>query len=183
MLIARQKKEENIAEYMLYMYQVEDVIRAYDFNLDRIINEFVRPQLPDTSFLDQYRSWYEGLILEMQSERIIESGHLLRLQEVLVELSYLHNSLLNILKDEKYKTLYEAAGEHIEEFKEHSNLKDRNHVEICFQALYMKLLLRLQKKEISQETEDSFDSMRILLAYLSRAYHQMRNGDGQYWNN
>ena len=114
MLIARQKKEENIAEYMLYMYQVEDVIRAYDFNIDRIITEFVRPQLPDDAFLDQYRKWYEGLILEMQSERIIESGHLLRLQEVLVELSYLHNSLLNILKDEKYKTLfYKVFGNYL----------------------------------------------------------------------
>jgi hypothetical protein len=47
----------------------------------------------------------------------------------------------------------------------------------------MKLLLRLQKKEISQETEASFDTMRVLLAYLSQAYHKMRSGDGQYWNN
>jgi hypothetical protein len=47
----------------------------------------------------------------------------------------------------------------------------------------MKLLMRLQKKEISAETEEAFDAMRILLAYLSRSYHQMKNGDGQYWNN
>jgi hypothetical protein len=183
MLIARQKKEENIAEYMLYMYQIEDVIRAYNFDVDRIINDFVRPQLPDASFLDQYRQWYEQLVYEMQSEKITETGHLLQLREILVELSYLHNSLINIVNDEKYKTLYEAANEHIEDFREHSNLKDRNQIEICFQALYMKLLLRLQKKEISDETEISFDSMRVLLAYLSRAYHQMKNGDGQYWNN
>lgn len=183
MLIARQKIDENIAEYMLYMYQVEDVIRAYQFDLDRIVNEFVKPQLPDVSFLEQYRQWYDGLIREMQSEKITETGHLFQLREILVELSYLHNSLLNVVNDEKYKTLYETATPHIEEFREHSNLKDRNHIEICFQALYMKLLLRLQKKEISQETEDSFDSMRVLLAYLSRAYHSMKNSDGLYWNN
>lgn len=183
MLIARQKKEENIAEYMLYMYQIEDVIRAYRFDLDRIMAEFVQPQLPDTSFLEQYRQWYDGLIREMQSEKITETGHLLQLREILVELSYLHNSLLNVVNDEKYRTLYEAANQHIEDFREHSNLKDRNQIEICFQALYMKLLLRLQKKEISAETETSFDAMRVLLAYLSRAYHQMKSGDGQYWNN
>jgi hypothetical protein len=183
MLIALQKKEENIAEYMLYMYQIEDVIRAYQFDLERIVNEFVRPQLPDASFLEQYRKWYEGLINEMQSEKITETGHLFQLREILVELSYLHNSLLNVVNDAKYKALYEAAIEHIEDFREHSNLKDRNQIEICFQALYMKLLLRLQKKEISQETEDSFDSMRVLLAYLSRAYHRMKSGEGTYWNN
>ena len=58
-----------------------------------------------------------------------------------------------------------------------------NHLEVCFHALYMKLLLKLQKKEISQETEEAFDAMRILLAYLTRSYHQMKGGEGQYWNN
>lgn len=183
MLIAQQKKKENIAEYMLYMYQVEDVIRSFRFDLDRLMKEFVEPQLPDKAFLEQYRQWYAGLISEMQSERIVEAGHLMQLQEILIELSYLHNSLLNVVNDEKYHLLMTAANEHIESFKEHSNLKDKNVVEICFHALYMKLLLRLQKKEISQETEESFDAMRILLAYLSRAYHQMKSGDGQYWNN
>jgi hypothetical protein len=183
MLIAQQKKKENIAEYMLYMYQVEDVISSFQLDVDRIMDEFVLPQLPDVAFAGQYRSWYESLVNEMKSERIVESGHLMQLREILVELSYLHNSLLNVLNDEKYRALYEAAIPHIEEFRERSNLKDKNYIEICFHALYMKLLLRLQRKEISQETEESFDSMRILLAYLSRAYHQMKNGDGQYWNN
>ncbi len=77
----------------------------------------------------------------------------------------------------RYKELYDAATPHIEAFKDKSNLKDKNHIEILFHALYMKLLLRLQKKEISSETEESFDSMRILAAYLSRAYHQMKSGE------
>jgi hypothetical protein len=183
MLIARQKLNENIAEYILYMYQIEDVIRAYQFDLDELINQFVIPQLPDKAYLEQYRQWYAGLIRDMQSEKITESGHRIELQEVLVELSYLHNSLLGLVNDEKYKALYDRALPYIEDFREHSNLKDKNHLEICFHALYMKLLMRLQKKEISAETEEAFDAMRILLAYLSRSYHQMKNGDGQYWNN
>ena len=183
MLIAQQKKNENIAEYMLYMYQIEDVIRSFNFDVERIVEEFVRPQLPDHSFLAEYRNWYQSLVNEMKSEKITEAGHLMQLKEILVELSYLHNTLLNVVNDEKYKTLFEAATPHIDDFREHSNLKDKNLIEICFHALYMKLLLKLQKKEISAETEESFDAMRILLAYLTRAYHQMKSGDGQYWNN
>jgi Domain of unknown function (DUF4924) len=183
MLIAQKKLHENIAEYILYMYQVEDVIRAYRFDVERIVEEFVRPQLPDTAFLEQYRSWYDELAYSMKAEKLTETGHLLQLQEVFVELSYLHNSLLTVLNDEKYKALFDRAMPFINDFKEHSNLKEKNHIEVCFHALYMKLLLRLQKKEISQETEEAFDAMRILLAYLSRAYHQMKNGEGQYWNN
>jgi hypothetical protein len=182
-LIANQKLKENIAEYILYMYQIEDVIRAYQLDIDKIIDNFVAPQLPDSSFLEQYRWWYDGLIHSMKSERIVESGHLMQTQEVLIELSYLHNSLLSVLKDAKYIALFETASPYIDEFKEKSNLKDKNHIEICFHGLYMKLLLKLQKKELSAETEEAFDQMRIVLAYLSRAYHQMKNGEGEYWDN
>ena len=177
MLVAEQKLNENVAEYILYMYQVEDVIRAFKFDLDAIMEQFVVPQLPDTSFLLEYRKWYATLISQMQSQKIEGKGHLFLIQEILIELSYLHNTLLNMSKDEKYKELYERALPHIESFVDKSNLKDKNHIEAAFHALYMKLLLKLQKKEISSETEESFDSMRILLAYLSRAYHQMKRGE------
>ena len=41
MLVAQQKLKENIAEYILYMYQIEDVIRAYQFDLDSILENYV----------------------------------------------------------------------------------------------------------------------------------------------
>ena len=34
MIIASQKKKENIAEYLLYMWQIEDIIRAYGLDID-----------------------------------------------------------------------------------------------------------------------------------------------------
>ena len=183
MLIAQQKQQENIAEYILYMYQVEDVIRAYDLDLDRLINEFISPQLNNPAFLPQYRSWYEGLIRQMKLQRIERAGHLTELKDVLVELSFLHTTLINQVNDSKYKTLFEVALPNISEFKERSNLKDKNDVEVLFHALYMKLLLRLQKKEISDATEEAFDSMRILLAYLAKSFHRMKSGDLDFLKN
>jgi len=183
MNIARQKYSENIAEYILYMYQIEDLIRAYNFDLEAIIENYVRPQLPDNSFIEQYRDWYRELIAQMKSQKIESTGHLHDLKDILVEISYLHNTLLNLANDEKYRTLYETAVPYIEEFKEKSNLKDKNNIEILFHALYMKLLLRLKKQEISSETEEAFDSMRILLAYLARTYKQMKSGSLNFFNN
>jgi hypothetical protein len=183
MLIANHKLNENIAEYILYMYQIEDVIRSFNFDIDRIMNQYVLPQLPDQSYENQYRAWYSDLIHQMKVQRIEEKGHLFLIQEVLIELSYLHNTLINLSTDTKYKTLFEQALQHIEAFKEKSNLKDKNHIEIAFHALYMKLLLRIQKKEISTETEESFDSMRMLLAYLSKSYHRMKAGDLDFLKN
>lgn len=183
MLVAQQKLQENVAEYVLYMYQIEDIIRAYDFNLDAIMENYVRPQLPDESFLNQYRDWYRGLINQMKGQGIEKTGHLAMLNEVIVELTYLHTTMLTMAKDEKYKGVFEQAARFIEEFKEKSNLKDKNQIEIAFNAMYMKLLLKLQKKEISAESEEAFDAMRMLLAYLSRAYHKMKSGDLDFLQN
>ena len=36
MYIAKQLKEKNIAEYLLYMWQVEDIIRAHSLNIDQL---------------------------------------------------------------------------------------------------------------------------------------------------
>lgn len=183
MLIAQQKLEENIAEYILYMYQIEDVIRAYNFDVDAIIDQFVRPQLTDETLVPHYTQWYKGLIRDMQDQRKQKVGHLLELNEILVELSFLHNTLLGQVSDGKYTGVVEAAQPYIEEFKQKSNLKDKNDIELLFGAMYMKLLLRLQKKEISPETEEAFDSMRIMLAYLSQAYHKMKRGELDFLSN
>ncbi len=183
MLVAQQKQQENIAEYILYMYQIEDVIRAYRFDIEEILEHYVRPQLPDESFMSQYRKWYEGLIKEMKSSKIEKLGHLPSLNEVMIELSYLHTTLLTATKDPKYIGIFDVSSINIADFKEKSNLKDKNDVEIAFHAMYMKLLLRLQKKEISAETEEAFDSMRIMLAYLSRGYHKMKAGDLDFLKN
>jgi hypothetical protein len=43
--------------------------------------------------------------------------------------------------------------------------------------------MRLKKQEISSATEEAFDSMRILLAYLAKAYHQMKNGSMDFLKN
>lgn len=183
MLVAQQKNKENIAEYILYMYQIEDIIRAFNFDVEAILANYVEPQLPDTSFINQYREWYTSLIQQMKSQRIEKIGHLSDNQEILIELSYLHNTLLNMTKDEKYIGIFEVASRFIDELKAKSNLKDKNHVEIAFHGMYMKLLLKLQKKEISAETEEAFDSMRIMLAYLGQGYHKMKAGDLNFLNN
>ena len=183
MLIAQQKLQENIAEYILYMFQIEDVVRAYDLDIDRLMSEFIEAQLPDPSYEAQYRKWYEGIIRQMKMERIEKVGHLHEIKDILVELSYLHNVLMNTANDSKYKNLFEAALPFMNEFKERSNLKDKNEIELAFHALYMKLLLRLQKKEISAATEEAFDAMRALLAYIARSYKKMKSGDMDFLNN
>ena len=40
MFISRQLKQQNIAEYLIYMWQVEDLIRAYKCDLETIRQQY-----------------------------------------------------------------------------------------------------------------------------------------------
>ena len=177
MYIAKDKRESNIAEYVIYMYQMEDMVRAYKFDLDAIREKIVRPQVKSTSLEEEAVSWYEEIIDEMKSRNLERKGHLHRIGEIITELIYLHNTLKDVVEDKKYLDLLTAAEPNIEAFREKSDMNNLHLVEICFQALYMKLLLKLQGKEIGAESEKAFDTMRILLAYLTKGYHQMKKGD------
>ena len=42
MYISQQLKQQNIAEYLLYMWQVEDLIRANGFDIERIKKNYCR---------------------------------------------------------------------------------------------------------------------------------------------
>ena len=183
MKIAEQKFQENIAEYVPYMYQIEDVIRAYNLDIDTIMEAHVKPQIEDQLLQARYRQWYIKLINEMKSQKKEKSGHLASTQEVMVELSYLHNTMINMTRDKTYIDLTDKASKFLDEFREKSNLKEINTVELAFHGMYMKLLLRLQKKEISEQTEEAFEAMRGMLAYLSQAYHKMKSGDLDFLNN
>jgi len=182
-MLAQQKQQENIAEYLLYMYQIEDIIRAFQFELESIVQHTVLPITENEDEITEYRSWYEGLIREMKAQRIEQKGHLADIQDIVIELSYLHSTLLTVYNDEKYKTLNNQAVSTLEEFKAKSNLQDKNTIEILLHAMYMKLLMRLKKQEISAETEEAFDTLRIQLAYLVKSYHQMKNGTLSYLQN
>lgn len=40
MLIAKELRKKSIAEYLLYMWQIEDIIRAYQCSLTKIRREY-----------------------------------------------------------------------------------------------------------------------------------------------
>ncbi len=180
MLISREKKQSNIAEYVLYCWQVEDMIRAYAFDLEEIVNDVVYPATDDVALRAEWKAWYQDLIARMQHEKLQEKGHLQSVNDVVVELYYLHNTLLNIHSDKTYMGLFEKAAPNIKEFKALSNLSVFNDIETCFNAMYAKLLMRLQKREISNETEEAMNTFRDVLAYLATAYRKMKTGDLHY---
>lgn len=177
MYISRQKKEENIAEYVLYMWQIEDVIRACKLDLDTIEKTIISNQEIEEEQKAELKSWYKDLCNKMKLQKVVESGHIREVNEVVEELSMLHNSLLTYYKDEKYIEFYSIAEQYMSEFKKVSNNPTASNIEVLFTALYAKLILKLQGKEISSSTEEAFQAFRNVLAYLAAKYKQLQNGE------
>lgn len=168
-------EHESIAEHILFLWQVEDLMRACDLNID-MVDEAVIQTLPEEADMrNDARKWYEGIIDSIKKEKLEEGGHLAMSRELVVELTYLHHTLLTILNDAKYKEIYESALPAIRQFQSIA-AKEINEVETCLTGMYSKLLLRLQKKEIGQKTEEASEAFRNVLAYLSARYKDMKSG-------
>ena len=91
MIVAKEKRENNIAEYLLYMWQVEDIIRACNYDIT-IINANIVEQYdvaPETKA--EISQWYENLIDMMRNEGKLEKGHLQININVIIKLNDLHS--------------------------------------------------------------------------------------------
>jgi len=171
MIIAEEKKKNNIAEYVLYMWQVEDLIRACHLNMDEIKNQLIKKYDQPPEKMREIEAWYESLLEMMQDENKQEKGHLQFVEDKVDELNVLHKKLLKD-QDKKYSELYEWALPNIMEFRKKSNNDSDHDIKVCFNALYAFLLLRLKNQEISTETQDAVTTFSNLLRYLSAKYHQ-----------
>ena len=62
MFISQQLRKENIAEYVLYMWQVEDIIRAYGCNLSLLRKEYISRFDYTEEQREEMTDWYGNLI-------------------------------------------------------------------------------------------------------------------------
>lgn len=177
MLIARQKKKENIAEYVLYMWQIEDIIRANHLDIEaiklNIIDKFDQPDEIKSEMID----WYEGLIKMMQYENVKEKGHLQINKNIIIDLTDLHLRLLKSPNEPEYKAVYYKTLPFIVELRTKAEDKNIAELDTCFSALYGFLLLRLQQKEISGETQAAIAQISSLLRLLSEKYRKEKEGE------
>lgn len=178
MITASAKKRENIAEYLLYMWQIEDIIRAYGLDLDKITENIVdRYEGLDDATRKDMREWYESLIDMMRREDKTSSGHLQLNINTLNDLEQLHRRLLNDSKFADYSAEYYNTLPLIVELRAKAGDNKKNEIETCFDALYGLLMLRLQKKEISEETLKASRQISKFLALLASYYKKDYNNE------
>ena len=167
MIIAQQKRNENIAEYLLYMWQIEDILRAYRLDIDIIEQNLISKYDIDEDKRQEVKDWYESLIKMMELENVKQSGHLQINKNVIIRLADLHQELLKSPKFPEYGAEFYKTLPYIVELRAKAGENKAGELETCFNALYGTLMLRLQKKEVSEDTMKAIAQISKFLATLS----------------
>ena len=170
MKIASQKRKENIAEYLLYMWQIEDIIRANGLDMDRIRHNVIDRLGLDETQGREVTEWYESLVDMMRREGVEKKGHLQLNKNVIIQLVDLHTALLKDPKFQDYTAEFYKTLPYIVELRAKSGEEKSGEIETCFNALYGMLMLRLQKKEVSPETQIAIKQISRFIALLAHNF-------------
>jgi len=183
MIIAQQKRKENIAEYLLYLWQVEDLLRACKLDIDTVDKAVISRYEVDEKTRHEIKEWYESLIQMMEMEHVTERGHMRICHNVLIRLNDLHVQLLaNEGRFPEYHADYYRTLPYIVQLRATLPEGERpSELETCFNALYGVMMLHLQGKEVSQDTAVAIAQIShfigLLAAYYKRDEEQPLFGD------
>ena len=89
MYISKQLREQSISEYLLYMWHVEDLIRALNADMELIDQHVVEGYQAEGSQRKQIYDWYESLVDMMREEGVLKNGHVQLVKNTLDELEEL----------------------------------------------------------------------------------------------
>jgi hypothetical protein len=142
-------KKDNIAEYILHLWQMEDYLRAFPQNAEA------------TQELHELNEM-------MHREGVVESGHVALANNALGEVEDLHTQLLN--EDALYRAAIIRLRPSLNLLKAKTDRPTMSDIEACFTLLYQIMLLRLQKREISPETTSVQTQATQVLQFLSKVY-------------
>ena len=147
-------KKDNIAEYILRTWQMEDLVRAFQNDEALEQNAYLR-DLKDM----------------MRAEGVLERGHVQLAQIAVSEMDELHSRLYD--EEATYRAAWLQLLPSINILKAKTDDPTQSDMQMCLTFLYEIMLLRLQKKPISPETTAVQESVSRLLSVLAATYKDL----------
>lgn len=176
MIIASQKRKSNIAEYLIYMWQIEDLIRANHLDIEEIKKNIIDKFDLTPQQRKEMEEWYEALIDMMRRERVAERGHLQINKNILNQLVQLHQAILADPAFPDYTAEFYRTLPYIVELRGKAGENQVGEIETCFTALYGMLLMRLQQKEMTENTRNAIAQISKFIGILAHDFHLDEEG-------
>ena len=144
-------KKENIAEYILYLGQLEEYLRAF-------------PEAAENN--DELAD----ILRMMHADDVMDGGHIQLAQIALKELEMLSDDIYN--QEATYRAAMIRLTPSLNMLKARTDRPTMSNIEACLVLLYQIMMLRLQKREISAETQEVQQQATSILQYLSKTYYK-----------
>ena len=178
MYIAQKKRKENIAEYILYLWQLEDLLRALQFSPEAIYSQLVAKSALDDASRQQLFFWYMDIVNLLRQEGKESSGHLEHTLHLIADLNDLHERLLVLPAGEKYRKVFAALAPEMPALRVKLGKTDVSDIELCFRALYAVVLYRIKGDKSHEEgIRNVIDLISPVIAELASVYRQVERGE------
>ena len=173
--IAQSKRKENIAEYILYLWQIEDLLRALQFSPEAIYSQFVAPRNLPEEQQNVLLMWYMDIVALLREEEKESSGHLNHTLHLIADLHNLHLQLMALPIGAQYRATVARLEPYLPTLKTifGKNISD---TELCFRSLYAAMLYRIKGGGESAVT-DTLEYISPVIATLSLMYHKVERGE------
>ena len=159
--IAQVKRRENIAEYILYLWQLEDLLRALQFSPEAIFSTLIAPRKDIAEEQKHvYLLWYMDIANLLHQEGKDEKGHL---EHTLHLIGDLHDLHLQLMKLPGLRAVLGNPG--------------MNDTELCFRALYAAMLYRIKGEGDKQAVTDTLEYISPVIAELADMYGKVERGE------
>lgn len=182
--IARAKRRENIAEYILYLWQLEDLLRALQFSPEAIYSQLIAPRhdiAEEQKHL--FLVWYMELVNLLRQEGKEEKGHLEHTLHLIADLHDLHLRLLRLPAGEHYRRTWARLEPELPRLRGIVGNPGMSDTELLFRALYAAMLYRIRGEGERSAVADTLELISPVVAELADLYGRVERGEIDLFKN
>jgi hypothetical protein len=176
--IAQSKRKENIAEYILYLWQLEDLLRALQFSPEAIYSQLVAPREVDEEQKHIYLLWYMDIVNLLRKEGKEETGHLEHTLHLIADMHNLHLQLMHHPIGEHYRKTFATLAPQLPNLRVMVKKDDISDTELAFRALYATMLYRIKGGDKGGEAiKDTIELISPVVGELAAMYGKVERGE------
>ena len=176
--IAQAKRKDNIAEYILYLWQLEDLLRALQFSPEAIYSQLVAPREVADEQKHIYLLWYMDIVNLLRKEGKEQSGHLEHTLHLIGDVHNLHLQLMQNPVGEHYRKTFARLAPQLPQLRAMISRDDVSDTELAFRALYAAMLYRIKgDKKRAEAISDTIELVSPVVAELAAMYGKVERGE------
>ena len=176
--IAQAKRRENIAEYILYLWQLEDLLRALQFSPEAVYSQLVAPRQELTEEQKSaHLMWYIELTNLLRQEGKEEKGHLEHTLHLIADLHDLHLQLLKLPAGAHYRATFARLEPELPRLRAIVGNPGMSDTELSFRALYAAMLYRIKGEGDKSAVADTLEYISPVIGELAAIHGKVERGE------